>query len=79
MATRTQRLGVGGIVVDGQLRDIQYIRSLQLPVLRLPFPLCVALTETGFRARNLNHRSGSRMSGKVMSILAYTQAFILLI
>lgn len=32
MATRTQKLGVEGIVVDGQLRDIEYLRGLQLPV-----------------------------------------------
>jgi regulator of RNase E activity RraA len=32
MAARTQRLGVEGVVIDGQLRDIEYIRSLQLPV-----------------------------------------------
>jgi len=34
MATRTQKLGVEGIVVDGQVRDIEYIRSLNLPVHR---------------------------------------------
>ena len=32
MATRTQKLGVGGVVVDGQVRDIEYIRGLNLPV-----------------------------------------------
>jgi len=32
MATRTQKLGVEGIVVDGKVRDIEYIRSLNLPV-----------------------------------------------
>jgi regulator of RNase E activity RraA len=32
MATRTQKLGIGGIVVDGRVRDLQYIRSLELPV-----------------------------------------------
>ena len=32
MATRTQNLGVEGIVIDGRLRDAQYIRSLTLPV-----------------------------------------------
>lgn len=37
MATRTQRLGVEGIVIDGQLRDIGHIRGLNLPVpTRLP-------------------------------------------
>ena len=37
MATRVQKLGVEGIVIDGQLRDIEYIRSLQLPVGNLSF------------------------------------------
>jgi regulator of RNase E activity RraA len=32
MATRAQKLGVEGVVIDGRLRDIEYIRSLQLPV-----------------------------------------------
>jgi regulator of RNase E activity RraA len=32
MATRTQSLGIEGVVIDGRLRDIQYIRSLGLPV-----------------------------------------------
>ena len=32
MATRTQKLGIEGIVIDGRLRDLQYIRSVQLPV-----------------------------------------------
>lgn len=31
MATRTQKLGVEGVVVDGRIRDIQYIRNLGLP------------------------------------------------
>jgi len=33
MATRTQKLGVEGVVVDGRVRDIQDIRGLGLPVL----------------------------------------------
>lgn len=37
MATRTQKLGVEGIVVDGRLRDVEYIRSLKLPVLTHTF------------------------------------------
>jgi len=32
MATRTQRLGVAGVVVDGQIRDINHIRGIELPV-----------------------------------------------
>jgi len=32
MATRTQKLGVEGVVVDGRVRDIQHIRDLGLPV-----------------------------------------------
>ena len=38
MATRAQKLGVEGVVIDGQLRDVEYIRSLCLPVLE-PFHL----------------------------------------
>ena len=33
MATRTHKLGVEGIVIDGQMRDIGHIRGLNLPVL----------------------------------------------
>lgn len=32
MATRAQKLGIEGIVIDGRLRDLQYIRSVELPV-----------------------------------------------
>lgn len=32
MATRIQKLGARGVVIDGRLRDIEYIRSLGLPV-----------------------------------------------
>ena len=39
MATRIQKLGVGGVVIDGRLRDIEYIRSLGLPVTNPSFPL----------------------------------------
>jgi len=34
MATRAQALGVNGVVIDGQLRDVEYIRSLGIPVHR---------------------------------------------
>ena len=40
MATRTQRLGVEGIVIDGQMRDIGHIRGLNLPVSTHPFSRC---------------------------------------
>lgn len=32
MATRTQKLGVEGVVIDGRIRDIGYIRGSGLPV-----------------------------------------------
>ena len=43
MATRTKRLGVEGVVIDGRLRDVQYIRTLQLPVCIFPDHLCIIL------------------------------------
>jgi len=35
MAHRSKLLGVEGVVIDGQLRDINYMRTLQLPVFDL--------------------------------------------
>ena len=56
MATRTQKLGVEGVVVDGQVRDIEYIRSIKLPV-PLPPRLRLQLTIiSDFRTRSLDYR-----------------------
>jgi len=66
MATRTQNLGVEGVVVDGQVRDIEYIRSLNLPVSSPSLCFDCRLTIlSDFRTRGLHHRCGSRMSAQV--------------
>jgi hypothetical protein len=64
MATRTQKLGIGGIVVDGRVRDLQYIRSLELPV-DSPDVLWSGDLIIGFCQGRLDRRCGGRMPCEV--------------
>jgi regulator of RNase E activity RraA len=58
MASRALKLGVEGIVIDGQIRDINHIRSLQLPVFAKGLSIVGAGAEC--RARSLPPSPQSR-------------------
>jgi Aldolase/RraA len=60
MATRMAKLGATGVVIDGRLRDVSYIRGLGLPVDRNSSGSDIV----GICSWSLSHRRRCRVSSQ---------------